>query len=456
MKSAFTIYFKVISIFFSILFIISTQIFGADLIKKYLNDSSENSRVNRRIRNSIELDSNRNCRFAEINWEMLLNADSFELELFAGVNLQFNRTKIEKRDQSNFSWFGNIEGIKTNQIVLSVNSGDVSGNIWFQEFYIQIRPKGNGVHSICQINRENIPKSAHPKTPDLSKQQDTRTRSGPREVESSGAVIRALDDGSTIDIMVVYTRDAAVLSGNISSEIQLAIDTTNLCYSNSQVTQRLNLVKMLQVDYNETGDAETDLNNITYSNDAYLNEVHTVRDAYGADVISFLVAKMNDYAGLGWVLTSLSTSFSSHAFNIVQVQYASSTIPHELGHNMGAQHDLFVHPKNGSEINTYCFGYVNHTKRFQTVMAYYNDCRDKGYTCDAIPYFSNPSVTYNGGVTGDATDADVARTLNETALTVSRFRDSVNISDVVGEDTEIWNICFISTISGFTNKKERS
>jgi hypothetical protein len=109
--------------------------------------------------------------------------------------------------------------------------------IW-QGIY-QIRPKGNGVHAIYEINQSAFPEETPPIPVDTP--------------EDLAPPIPKPDDGSIIDVMVVYTDDVADASANISAEIQLAIDETNTSYSNSGINQRLRLVHTTEMNYTETG-----------------------------------------------------------------------------------------------------------------------------------------------------------------------------------------------------------
>ncbi len=65
-------------------------------------------------------------------------------------------------------------------------------------------------------------------------------------------------------------------------------------------------------------------------------------------------------------------------------------------------------------------------------MAYNNQCSDNGYDCTRIPYWSNPSVNYQGNPTGisqnSANSANNVLTLNNTAYTVANFRASISPS----------------------------
>ena len=231
---------------------------------------------------------------------------------------------------------------------------------------------------------------------------------------------------SIIDVLVVYTAATAGASGNITSEIQLAIDETNQAYANSGIVQRIRLVHSEQVAYVETGSSSEDLGRLKDPSDGYLDDVHSLRDMYGADVVSLWVENLgDDTCGIGYLMTGVSTSFAPHAFFVVARSCATGyySFGHELGHVMGAHHDRYVATDPGAY--TYSHGYVYTPDKWRTIMAYNNKCNDQGDYCTRIPYFSNPQVTYGGVPTGipnsSSDSANNSLTLNNTAYTVANF-----------------------------------
>jgi hypothetical protein len=366
---------------------------------------------NRYVR--VNLDRLKGDRFPE-------GAESILLNLFDGISYKVDRERLEKRSSTRYTWFGRVAGAAISQVVLVVEDGNMTGNILADGDLYQIRPVQDDVHIVRAIDQTGFPEEAPPIPVPIEPGQSTSLSS-----------LAAADDGSVIDVLVVYTSAVAKASPNITAEIQLAVDETNQSYANSGVAQRVRLVHAAQVQYAETGKSDTDLTRLRNPNDGYMDEVHSLRDTYGADLVSLWVESL-DACGIGFLMTNASHTFESFAFSVIARQCATGyySFGHEMGHNMGATHDRYVN--DGDGVYPYSHGYVYTPGKWRTVMAYDRKCSDKGYSCTRIPYWSNPGVSYQGSPTGvPETAADSANnrlTLNNTAFTVANFRASVSPS----------------------------
>ena len=177
----------------------------------------------------------------------------------------------------------------------------------------------------------------------------------------------------------------------MQTRIALGVSETNTAYANSGVTPRLRLVGAELVSYTESGNLGTDLDRFQKTSDGHLDSVHARRDALGADLVVLVVGDVAGGAcGIGYVMTSLSSSFAPWAFTVTAYPCISPnyTFAHELGHNMGSAHA----PEDGAgqaSLYPYSFGYKNPSNLFRTVMAY--NC---AAGCPRVLHFSNPSVSY--------------------------------------------------------------
>lgn len=342
------------------------------------------------------------------------------LDLFDDVHFVADLDGIE-RTARGAAWIGRLRGVEKSQVVFVVSGDIVMGNIVSPAGRYHIRYSGDGLHEVQAIDSSLFDKD-EPFIP-AADIFSSDTRGGlPLPDAPLG------DDGSFIDVMVVYTATTRAAAGGtapMQALIDLAVAETNVSYANSGVIQRIRLVHSEEVAYDE---AATDplyaaLQCIRDPADGCLDQIHSLRDTYGADLVSFWLENGGGYCGLGYQMESVSVAFAAYSFSAVARSCATGyySFGHELGHNMGAKHDEYV--DKGSLPYSYAHGYAYPAGKWRTVMAYNNACSAQGVNCSRIPYWSNPANSYAGATMGNAT-ADNRQTLNNTAPTVASFRQA--------------------------------
>lgn len=293
----------------------------------------------------------------------------------------------------------------------------------------EIRPTGSGegAYVIREIDQGSYPDEEEKLPPDAGPAaSDAAGTAG-----SSGGTTALADDGSTIDVMVLYTPSARAAAGGeaaMQALIALAFSETNQGYAQSGVIQRFRLVHAQEVAYVEnTGSSGFDiaLGNLQNPSDGVMDDIHALRNQYGADIVSLLINNAW-YCGLGYLMTSMRSDFSAYAFNVVDYSCATGyySFAHECGHNQGAHHDRAN--AGGSILYNYAYGYqqTSATPAFRTIMAY--NCSSG---CMRVNYWSNPGVNYNGYPTGvlstESNAADNHLTLNNTRTIAANWRQAV-------------------------------
>lgn len=247
-----------------------------------------------------------------------------------------------------------------------------------------------------------------------------------------------------IDIMVVYTAAASSLwggSATANSTITSAITNMNVALTNSGISNiSFNLVYVGLINYVETGVFQTDLNSLKSSTDGIIDEVHTLRAAYGADLVGLILGSPTSTCGLGNLNTVSTNYVNTQAFvvNLYSCVLSNFSLAHEFGHNMGLNHDWYVNQNTFPCSHQH--GYVNRTainngtsstnsQRWRTIMAYDNECTDAGFNCTRINRWANPSVLYNSESTGIAigqtNPSDEAFGFKRFACIVSNFMATV-------------------------------
>lgn len=338
-----------------------------------------------------------------------LNAATIQIDTFFSDSVNVIVTDKQVRSKDNYTLYGKIPTHGKSQVILTVVNGHLGGNIRLidnitnEAQIYEITPNNDGSYTLYEILPESFPDD-HPNlvyaSPDSSiTQADTA------------------DTADSIGVLILYSAQSGTAIG-ASAQVfaQQAVDSVNNAWANSGITTRLKLVYTYVSTYSESGDFNTDLNRLTGTSDGYLDNIHTLRDTYGADMVSMFIEN-GQYCGLGWI-----GPYASYAFTVVNRGCAVSNLSfaHELGHNFGALHDPYV--DSSTSPYAYGHGYAVPNERWRTVMAYNNACTAVGVSCTRLAYFSNPNKLYGSTPMGTVTTSNNARVINENAYTVANFR----------------------------------
>ena len=292
----------------------------------------------------------------------------------------------------------------------------------------QVRPLGGGRTAVYRHDASQY--RAHPKDRVAFLRKNERRQQQAPLSDDTKASDASGDTGDTIDLLVAYTPAARNTVGNIDAFIRFAIDNTHRIYRNSEIGFRLRLVHQHMVHYEEHADLGVDNDRLTESDDGHMDEVHLLRDHYGADLVALFVSGASEFVcGSGWIpdfgrfpdrdLSGLG--FSTTAIDCETI--TRHTFAHELGHNQGADHNPFNAFPTSPPSLIYNRGLCNVAAGWHTTMSY--SWGERG-NCDRreIEYFSSPNLRYRGTPTGDAARRDNRRVLLETARRVANYRPS--------------------------------
>ena len=376
-----------------------------------------------------------------------LSPKTLELNLLSGVEFTGIVEHVEPTGSGHALW-GGLAGVELGTMTLVVNGSVVVGTVRTPEAVYTIRTVGDGKYVIRQIDESSLPPLAEP-LGDSASPRDPRAQSD--DVPS--------DDGSVIDVMVVYTPLAKSHEGGraaIEALIDLFVAETNQAYGNSGVIHRIRLVFRDEVQYTEYreevgpgfdrdgGDllSAIDLYRLRDELDGYMDHIHELRDLYAADLVHLITGN----GDVGGVAYSDEVGNDSHGFAVTLGYTSGLVFAHELGHNMGLRHDRYQFIRNegggGRSLADWNFGYVNQrafepdapdSAYWRTIMSYPNQCSVVERWCEWLPYFSNPQKTYNGDPMGVPADhpstgadgpADAVRALNGNRHIVANYRQS--------------------------------
>ena len=143
-------------------------------------------------------------------------------------------------------------------MTLVVNGEVAAGTVRAAGATYAIRWVGNGVYAIREVDPTAIPRlegdaAQPPALPPPAPAPVEPIRPPVRSLQPSAAA-RPAEDGSRIDVLVVFTRKARDAAGGLRAmwaEIDLLVAETNQAYADSAVVQRVHLAHAAEVRYVE-------------------------------------------------------------------------------------------------------------------------------------------------------------------------------------------------------------
>lgn len=360
-------------------------------------------------------------------------SEVFQLDLFSDVSFRAVRQRFEPTLYGT-SWVGTLDGYPESRALFVEVAGEVIGHLYAPFGFFRIAPDRGNAYLVQQlapaVERESdavIPPRAEPD-------------SGPSTVREAAA-----DDGSVIDVLVAYTRDALNGFGGETrarAAIDLAVAETTEALRGTGINSRIRLVRAVMVDYSETGDSGADLDRLRVRSDGHLDSLHTLRDQHAADLVALITERVeSSVCGRGYITSpNRYSGEDAYALSVTNRRCLGNgrTFAHELGHNMGAHHDWYATADAGAY--SYAKGHVSLQGRFLDIMSYRDLCTDSGVDCSQLLAYSAPNRSHGGyrqGVSaGTSTactarnrsnppcDADLARAFANTLPLVAAYRGS--------------------------------
>jgi Metallo-peptidase family M12 len=369
--------------------------------------------------------------------------------------LTINRARVDIKP-SMCIWHGNVEGTEAPATIVWWPDGKMAGSVQHQGRLYSIRHLGGEMHAVVEMSDERMPQE-HATMPARLKAGDPNLRDDPLVNQGDASTLRpptkdtphgkrpqtlgsnksepltavatkprrtatkphdksaALPKDIVIDVIVAYTKKAASNYSDVKRElVDLSIEDANESFRRSGIGNvKLRLVHAYRTDYVEDGSHFDHLWRFADKRDGYMEEIHPLREKYRADVGVLIV---DDPEGCG--LATRVFADQDEAFAVVHHECAASSysLAHEIGHIIGARHDLNL----DKTMNPFPYGhgYVNGTK-WRDIMSYKASCNG----CPRLPIWSSPKVLVKGEAAGTP-DLDNARVIVEQATRVAAFRQS--------------------------------
>lgn len=249
--------------------------------------------------------------------------------------------------------------------------------------------------------------------------------------ESSLTATSVPATGVTVDVLAPFSSGYRAYRGSAAAAttaITNMIAVANQALLNTNITNvSFRLVGTLEVNYADNSDNSAALTDL--AGGAAFVDVRNARARYGADLVSFVRHFTDDQNGCGlayipqvpYSLTGVNQTWSVVGDGTIDTGNGSyaycpdESMAHEMGHNLGAQHNKQQSPTGG--LYPWSYGYRNDSAAFYDVMAYGLD----GQESELV--YSSPDISVCKGLPcGIANSADVARTLRETMPVAAGFR----------------------------------
>jgi hypothetical protein len=384
----------------------------------------------------LSLDSRaKRARLVTVNWSAIKpHTPQLRLNLFEDVVLTAVRDRLATSSAvDGYVWVGHVAGRENSQVLLSLSGDALAATIWLDQIErytvrLHLATPASSASALYQISE--VDPAAYlkpdPTTPDFIIPE--------MPAVAQAAAAPTCEDGSEITLLVAYTAAAREQQGGtdaMEALINLRITEMNLINNLSQVNFDYSLVEVMEVDYQESGNLNTDLQRLKDSGDAYLEGVHVARDAAHADLAGLYISQGSQgWCGLAYTMPENEHSFEDHAFAVAALDYSddylcpASSLAHEFGHNMGNVHERSMEGQT-TPYYPYAYGYQAPDSAFRTIMTY--SCPGAG-ACELINHWSNPAVSYGGQPTGvdyeanPEQSADAVRSMNNMAHTIANFR----------------------------------
>ncbi len=244
---------------------------------------------------------------------------------------------------------------------------------------------------------------------------------------------------AVVDLLIAYTPGLAAEHGSgLVARLDQLIAVANQAYTDSGIYMRLNLVHSVEVQYSDALSNHQALDDITpqLSTPPAVALLADLRDQYGADLVTLIRPYdrvQHGGCGVAWLLGvgrgELSLEWDApYGYSVVSdgssgsFFCADTTLAHELGHNMGSDHDRATATVQGSSGGVFDYSYGHGIEgMFGTIMSYIDP---------EVALFSGRAISCAPGqpcgVNHTAVNsADNVRSINNVRFQVAAFRERV-------------------------------
>lgn len=365
---------------------------------EYSDEVSGNSLAGRELLHNMAKSPIQRMRFNEA--ALKENQLSVFLE---GKLVTFDLVEKDERSYSDYTWHGRSDDLGS--AYFTYMNGELAGQVDYMGKLYSVTPNGKDHVFFFEQDQSQYP------------EEHADFVEAPPGIKEKLSESITMEDGTCkVRILVAITSAGATEAAgigysNLRHFAQAAISNVNQGYLNSNVIHRVELAVVVFTPYTES-DFYTDLVRFKDLSDGYMDEIHSYRDTFSADVC-ILIRNAGGSCGIAYLLTSPA---EDHAFGAVAASCAlgNYTFAHELGHLYGCRHDITSDP--GTSPKAYAHGYCS-SLGWRTIMSYSRPgCGTR------LQYWSNPDMSYGGVPMGTHAYENNARVLNEAAPATANYR----------------------------------
>ena len=231
--------------------------------------------------------------------EPVIQSGALSIELpGSGRTVAFDDLVVEALDSGGHAIYSRDRRSDTT-ITLVVMGEDVIGTLHHDGATYEVQPLGGGLTAVYLhdgTQSRSPPMINDVLIPDI---EPEAAAAAPERAPSAQQ-----GDDDAIDVLVAYSANVKRVTANIDARIALLLLQTHLAYANSGIDTRVRVVHSYQTSYAPLAETnpnsrEQDLRRLQAQGDGFADEVHGLRERYGADIVVLLFQHLRSFCGGG-------------------------------------------------------------------------------------------------------------------------------------------------------------